>query len=267
MTAIADTTPPAPAPFSRQLWLLSSRILGMAIRDPKVWLPNLLFTTFSLVAYNGFFGGSSAIGGLTGGNYTNFLIPVAILFATLAGGNAGFALVTDVEQGFFRRQLAMPLSRAAIVLGPMIAGAVLVLFQSAVVIALGLAIGARPATGAAGVLVVLGLALVWGLAYAGFSVATSLKADSVQAAQGSAFIFFFLIFLTPLFLPKDQLQDWLQAAVTVNPTTYVLEAMRSLTSDSWSANRLLEGFACAVALAGAMLVWATAVARRVTSPR
>ena len=116
-------------------------------------------------------------------------------------------------------------------------------------------------------LVVLGIALVWGLAYAGFSVATSLKADSARAAQGSAFIFFFLIFLTPLFLPKNQLQDWLQVAVTVNPATYVLEAMRSLTSDSWSAHKLLEGFACALAPAVGMLTWASAVARRVTSPR
>ena len=259
--------PLAPAPFSRQVWLLASRILLMAVRDPKIWLPNLIFACFSLLAYNGFFAGSAAISGVTGGNYTNFLAPVALLFATLAGGHAGFALVTDLEQGFFRRQLAMPLSRGAIVLGPMIAGAVQVLFQATVVMALALAVGARPGTGPAGVVAVLGLTLVWGLAYAGFSVAAGLSAGNAQAAQSSSFIFFFMIFLTPLFLPKDQLQDWLRVAVTVNPATYVLEAMRSLmVGDGWNAQRLLEGLVSASAIAAGMLTWASAVARRATSP-
>lgn len=261
-----QTQPTDAAPFSRQVQLLTGRILMMTVRDPKVWLPNLIFTVFTLLAYNGFFGGSHAITQLTGGNYTNFLLPVSILFATLAGGNAGFALVTDVEQGFFRRQLAMPLSRGAIVLGPMIAGAVQVVFQATVVVGVALLIGARPATGPVGVLVVLVLALVWGLAYAGFSVATGLRTGSAQAAQSSAFIFFFLIFLTPLFLPKDQLQHWLRIAVTVNPATYVLDAMRSLTAHGWSVSKLIEGFAAATAIASAMLAWATAVARRATAP-
>jgi ABC-2 type transport system permease protein len=77
---------------------------------------------------------------------------------------------------------------------------------------------------------------------------------------------FLLVFLSPIFVPKDQLQDWMQVVVTVNPVTHLLEAMRSLSVEGWRSESLLEGFAVALALAAAMLAWSTRVARRATSP-
>jgi ABC-2 type transport system permease protein len=55
-------------------------------------------------------------------------------------------------------------------------------------------------------------------------------------------------------------------AVTANPVTYLLEAMRSLTIEGWRAGPLPRGFAVAGALAAVMLAWSVRVARRVTSP-
>ena len=255
---------PAGAPLRVQVQLLAVRILLKTVRDPMVWLPNLIFSVFLLLAFDGILG--EAVAPLTGGNYLNFLVPLIILMAAFAGGHAGFALVTDKDSGFFRRQLAMPLARPAIVLGPMVAGAIQILVQSVVVLTLALIMGLDPAAGPSGVLLVLALAMLWGLAYAGYTVAMGLKARSAQAAESSTIIAFLVLFLSPIFLPKDDLQEWMQVVVTINPVTYLLEAMRSLTIDGWEAGPLLRGFAVALALAAAMLGWATRVARRVTSP-
>jgi ABC-2 type transport system permease protein len=244
--------------------LLAARILLMTVRDPMVWLPNLIFSVFLLLAFDGILG--DAVAPLTGGNYLNFLVPLIVLMAAFAGGHAGFALVTDKESGFFRRELAMPLARPAIVLGPMVAGAIQILVQSVVVLTLALIMGLDPAAGPSGVLLVLALAMLWGLAYAGYTVAMGLKARSAQAAESSTIIAFLVLFLSPIFLPKEDLQEWMQVVATINPVTYLLEAMRSLTIEGWEAGPLLRGFAVGLALAAAMLGWATRVARRVTSP-
>lgn len=255
---------PVEAPLRVQVRLLAVRILLKTVRDPMVWLPNLIFSVFLLLAFDGILG--EAIAPLTGGNYLNFLVPLILLMAAFAGGHAGFALVTDKDSGFFRRQLAMPLARAAIVLGPMVAGAIQILFQSLVVLTLALIMGLDPATGLAGVVVVLGIAMLWGLAYAGYTAAIGLKAKSAQAAESGTIIAFLVLFLSPIFLPKEDLQEWMQVLVTINPITYLLEAMRSLTIEGWEAGPLLRGFAVGIALAAVMLGWATRVARRVTSP-
>ena len=73
----------------------------------------------------------------------------------LPGAQAGQLLVIDLESGYLRRLQAMPVSRVAIVLAPMLVGAILVLAQAALVLILGLALGAGSTTGPAGVVVVL----------------------------------------------------------------------------------------------------------------
>jgi hypothetical protein len=75
-----------------------------------------------------------------------------------------------------------------------------------------------------------------------------------------------ILFMSPIFVPKEQLQEWMKVVATVNPVTYVLEAMRSLTIEGWQTGQLIRGLAVAAALAIAMLAWGTRVARRVTSP-
>ncbi len=265
MSATAEAAPLRPAPFTRQVRLLSSRVLLEAVRNPAVAIPNLAITVFFLLVYNGAFGDASAVTALAGGNYLNFILPVVILFASLAGGAAGLALVRDIEEGFFRRQLAMPLSRTAIVLGPILAGAVQVVAQAVLILVLGLILGADPETGILGLLVVTALALFWGLGFAGYSVATGLATGNAQAAQSATLIFFPLVFLSPIFLPEDQLQDWLQVAAKLNPTTYVLGGMRSLLIEGWQPEEIAKGFAAAAGFAAAMLAAAVAVARRKTA--
>jgi ABC-type multidrug transport system permease subunit len=146
-------------------------------------------------------------------------------------------------------------------------GAILVVAQAALVVGVGMLLGATSATGLPGLLVVLALPLLWGMAFAGYAVATGLLAGNAAAAQAATFVFFPLVFLAPTFMPREQLQGWLQVAASFNPTTYVLESMRGVLITGWNPGQLASGFAVIGGLCVAATIWATRVARRTTSRR
>ena len=111
---------------------------------------------------------------------------------------------------------------------------------------------ADPATGLPGLLVVIGLAILLGTGFAGFTVSAALGSGSAAATQGASFIFFPLTFLAPTFVPLDLLDGWLKTAARINPITYVLEAMRELINHSWDGTTLWQGVLACLLLAGAM---------------
>ncbi len=245
---------------------LYRRLLRQALRDPSTYV-NVLLSLFFLAVYTGAFGDAQAIERLTGASFLTFILPLSILNAAITGSAAGQVLVADLESGYLRRLLSLPVPRSALVLAPMLLGATLVLVQATLVLAVGLLVGADLEAGPAGGLVVLALALLWGLAFGGYSVATGLLAGNAAGAQTAVFIFFPLTFLAPTFLPREQLQGWLEVVAAANPTTYVLEAMRAMLIDGWDAGALAAGFGVVGALCLLSLVWATRVAGRITARR
>ena len=268
MTEIPELTaaPAKPAPLATQVRLLTVRLIRKVLREPAVTIPNLAISAFFLFTYNGAFGSSgvTSFPGV-GGNYLNFILPVTVLFSSISGGAAGLTLVQDLETGYFRRQLSMPLSRSAIVLAAIMLGAIQVLVQACLIMTIGLIMGADPATGIGGIFALLGFALLWGMGFAGYSVATGLKTGNAQAAQAATFIFFPLMFLAPVFLPMNELAAWIQAVAKVNPTTYMLEAMRSVMIQGWVTSALLKGLLAGGLFAVITLTAAVRVARSKTS--
>lgn len=243
---------------------LYGRLLRVQLRSPETFA-NALIALFFLAVYTGALGEPEAIERLVGADFLTFVLPISIISAAISGSAAGQALVADLESGYLRRLLTLPVSRTALVLAPMLVGATLVVVQSGLVLAVGIAAGANVEAGALGVLVVLGLALGWGMAFAGYSVATGLLAGTAAAAQSATFVFFPLTFLAPVFLPRDQLVGWLETAAALNPTTYVLEGMRSVMIVGWEADVLAAGFGVLAALCVLSLLWAARVASRATA--
>jgi hypothetical protein len=98
-------------------------------------------------------------------------------------------------------------------------------------------------------------------------VATGLLAGNAAGAQTAVFIFFPLIFLAPTFLPREQLQGWLEvvARPTRRPTSWRRCARCSSTGGTPA--RWRRGFGVVGALCVLSLVWATRVAGRITARR
>ena len=119
--------------------------------------------------------------------------------------------------------------------------------------------------GSAGLVLVLLFAFLWGMAFAGYAVFIALKTKNGAAAEAATFAFFPLIFLSTTFVPKAYIgATWLKWAATVNPTTYIYDAMRSLLIDGWKARPLLIGLGVILAFATLTGALALRQARRAT---
>ena len=97
----------------------------------------------------------------------------------------------------------MPISKWAIILSPMLIGALRVLVQAGLIMVIGKFIGADPAVGTVGFFVVLSIAFLWGMGFAGYSVAAGVRSGSSQGAQAASFLFFPALFLAPTFVPRE----------------------------------------------------------------
>jgi ABC-2 type transport system permease protein len=245
--------------------LMVKRSLRNSLRAPAALIPNIAISVFFLFVFNS---GLSSVANLPGfkGSYLAFIIPVSIVSASVGGaGSAGQLLIRDVESGYFTKLLLTRSSRLALVWGPMIAGAALLVAQVILILLLGLALGLKSATGVGGLLVVLVFAFLWGMAFAGYAVAVSLKTRNAAAAEAATFAFFPLIFLSTTFVPKAYIgATWLKWAATVNPTTYIYDAMRSVLIDGWKAQPLLIGLGVVLSFATLTGFLALRQARRAT---
>jgi ABC-2 type transport system permease protein len=80
-----------------------------------------------------------------------------------------------------------------------------------------------------------------------------LRARSVAATSNGSMIFFPLLFLTPNFVPRDMLTRPMEIAATVNPVTYLVEALRSLILEDLEWGTILPGFGVVAGLGLVML--------------
>jgi ABC-2 type transport system permease protein len=245
--------------FFVDTWVQTIRQLTVILRNPFIFLPNIMISLFFLLVYQG---GLSSIANMPGfsGSYLAFILPVSIVSAAIGGsGGAGQSLVRDLENGYFSRLLLTPATRIAIVLGPMIAGMIQLLVQTILILIVAMFLGLESAAGAAGLVVVIALAAGFGLAFAGYSVGVSLRAKNAQASQAGTFIFFPLIFLSSTFVPLEFIEaEWLKFVAQINPTTYIFEGMRAVLIDGWQWGPVLQallaiGIMCAVTITFASL--------------
>ncbi len=253
--------------LTRQIFLLVVRSLTSLSRTPEALLPPVAISIFFLIIYQSTLGKASGFIPGIGGSYLGFILPLSIVSGSLSGsGIAAQNLVRDIERGYFDKLLLTPVRRAALLLAPILAGAVILGIQAAIVVSVGMLLGLKPATGLLGVLVIIGLGIFLGIGFAGFTVSAALGSGSAAATQGASFLFFPLTFLAPTFVPLSLLSGWLEVAAKINPITYVLEAMRALLNSGWDARAIGTSLLACFILAIAMYALA-AFALRVRTRR
>jgi ABC-2 type transport system permease protein len=111
------------------------------------------------------------------------------------------------------------------------------------------------------------LSLTISLAFGGIGAFVALRAGTGEAVQSVFPLFFALLFLSSMSLPRDLIAiDWYRTVATWNPVSYMLEGIRSLVIAGWDGEALALGFACAggiaaIALAAAAVSLRTRMAR------
>ncbi len=223
-------------------WYLMLRSLRETARQPAIEITNIFIPMFFFAVTVG------AIGNVAGRafgvtNYTAFQMPVAILQAVAgAAGASGLGMVTDIERGYFDKLLLTPTPRLALVFGRLAADGVRVMVLTALILVAGLIAGSGMESGVIGIIVIVLMGGLFGLAYAGIGMAIALKTGSAQAAQTGFLIFFPLLFLSPAFAPKEVFSGWLEFLATINPVTYILEGMRDLVLGGYDVQSMAAAF-------------------------
>jgi ABC-2 type transport system permease protein len=120
-------------------------------------------------------------------------------------------------------------------------------------VVLALPFGVSVASGPIGFLLLLVMTSLWAVVFAGFMQLIALKTRSAAATNSGGLIFFPLLFLTPNFVPRDLLTRPMEIAATLNPVTYVMEALRALILQPLQWAPLARGFGV-VAVLGVLMV-------------
>jgi ABC-2 type transport system permease protein len=238
-----------------QTWVLGQRALREAARTPEALLPTLFIPLFFLVVNVGQAGKifpAASTSFLHGQGYGAFQLPSSLLLAG-SFGSAALFLVEDIEGGYFDKLRASPVPRTAIVLGRLIAESVKGLFIATGLVVLALIFGISIASGPAGFVILIALTALWSVVFVGFMQLIALKTRSAAATQSAGLVFFPLLFLTPNFVPRHLLEKPMEVAATLNPVTYVMEAIRSLILQDFVWGTILRGFGV-VAVLGALMI-------------
>jgi ABC-2 type transport system permease protein len=238
-----------------QAWLLGQRALREGWRTPDALLPTLFIPLFFLVVNVGqaakIFPGETT-GFLHGQGYGAFQLPSSLLLAA-SFGTAALFLVEDIEGGYFDKLRAAPVSRTAIVMGRLIAELVKGVLIATAIVVLGIVFGISIASGPLGFVLLVGLTALWSVVFVGFMQLIALKTRSAAATNSAGLVFFPLLFLTPNFVPRDLLTRPMEIAATLNPVTYVMEALRSLILRDLVWSEILPGFAV-VLVVGVLMI-------------
>jgi len=241
MNSRTDRIVPRHAGFWSDLSSVALRALRLASRDLEAIIPGMAVPLFFLIVNIGSLQ-SFVEGNLPPGfDFKGFQLPVSVIFAVTGISRAG-SLVVDVQDGYFDRLLLTPVSRTTLLIGLMIADLAVVMVMIVPVLILGFIIGVGFETGILGMLVFILIGASWGIAFTGFPYAIALRTGNPTAVNNAFLLFFPFAFLTTAYVPKEQLTGWLSVAANFNPTTYLLEGMRTLILQGWDSTAILQAF-------------------------
>jgi len=242
-----------------RLWPVASgvawRTLKNVFTNPSILLPSLAFPLFFFTA---FAGGLSQVERVPGFDfepgYTSFQFCFVLVQSAAFGGVfTGFGIARDFENGFARRLLLAAPNRTGIVLGYVLTAAVRWALTATVLTVVALAAGMNVFGGPVDVFGMYALALLINAAGILWASGVAMRFRTMQAGPVMQMPVFLTLFFAPVYVPLDLLSGWIEALATLNPLTYVLEAVRSMLAGE--EVHVLLAFGLAVALIGCFGAW------------
>jgi ABC-2 type transport system permease protein len=189
--------------------------------------------------------------------YLDYVAP-AILLMTVAAAVQGTAIAVamDMTGGIIDRFRTMPIARSAVLTGHVLASLVQTLVSIAIVLAVAIGLGFRPAAGpldwlaAVGLLVLFAFALIW------LATALGLAAKSVETASNTPMFLTFLPFLGSGFVLVATLPEGLEQFARYQPFTPVTDTLRGLLTGAPVGANAVAAVAWSVGIAAVSFLWA-----------
>ncbi len=216
----------------RAAWVVTRREL-LRFRQDKARMVTMLLQPLLFIFVMG-----TGLGTIvdTGGetSFATFLFPGVLATSVLfTAAFAGISLVWDREFGFLREMMVAPISRASIIWGKCLGGAIVATGQSLVLLALLGTVGIpySPAL----ILQLIGCLFIGALLLTSLGVLLSTRIRTIQGAMPMLQLLITpMMFLSGSLFPLGGLPAWLSVVTRLNPLTYVVQPMRHFSLEHLS---------------------------------
>lgn len=205
--------------------------------------------------------GMGALVGRVGGNdYLSFMLPGILALTALGGAvGGGMALLDERLRGIMKEYLVAPIPRLSILLGNAASTVTKALFQAAIILVVGALMGARVTANPLGWLALIVLLTLFTLGFAGIALAFAARSSSIMGYHGLIFLFNLpLLFASNALYPLVGMPGWIRTIALLNPTTYLIDALRALSFGGAATLALPLSFAVTAlfaALGIALALW------------
>jgi ABC-2 type transport system permease protein len=211
-------------------WLMIKRSSQHIVRNTDQLLGTFFQPIMFLVLFSAVFGGAITKALPPGESYLNFLM-AGIIVQTIAFGSTttATAVCNDLQKGIVDRFRSLPMSNIAVLNGHVVSDLLRNSISTLVMIVAGLVIGFRPHASAVQWVEVVGIILLFTLAFSWLAAIVGVMAKSVEAVQWLTFVFIFpLTFASTAYVPSAGMGRLLKAFALNQPVTQIVEAIRAL---------------------------------------
>ncbi|MEX0594486.1 MAG: ABC transporter permease [Patescibacteria group bacterium] len=241
--------------FFSDWYYLSIRNIKLIWRPLLALLPPFFMPIFFFAVNSLSLSALAQVPGFPDVSYKDFIAPVAIFTAIFfSAGNAGIELVQDIQSGYFKKLIIMPINRLAIVLAKLTEIAVQSLGQGIVMLILLLAWGVTIKAGFLGVLAIFGILMLFAMAWSCIGMIFALRTQNARLVQSMFILVFPLLYLTTSQSPRELLPATFARVTDFNPVTYIIEGIRALVLQGWGSPAIWEAF---LAAGGMFVVFVT----------
>jgi ABC-2 type transport system permease protein len=230
-----------------QTVVLARRSIVRTVRQPALVFFPLVFPVILLAVNSGGLKAETHLPGFPTSSFFAFALAVPFVQgALLATVNANVEFARDVQSGFLNRLALTPVRSLVLLVGQLGGLLAIAVVQAVFYLAIGLAFGVRLKSGVAGGVVLLVLEVFIALAFASLGCWAALRTGSTEAVQGLFPAFFVFLFISSMNIPRNLIEtSWFRWLATINPVSYLIEAVRSLVITGWDPEALGLGFAVA----------------------
>jgi len=177
---------------------------------------------------------------------------------------SGMSIVWDRRLGFLDKVLSTPVPRGAIIFAKVLNATLRAMFQATIILALAYLLGLQVSSTFTPLNILGVYAAIFMLSVGLSSVFLAFSLRSTRMERPMQFVSLItmpLMFASNTFFPVSSMPDWMQAIASVNPMTYMTDAVRQLTILPLDTSALITDFtylgvfAAVLATIGVVLSW------------
>jgi ABC-2 type transport system permease protein len=196
--------------------------------------------------------------------YIQYLLPgilvQTIMFITVY---TGVGLNSDIQKGLYDRFRSLPMWQPSPLMGMLLGDVFRYSIAGALIVIVGLILGFRPDGGAIGIILAMGLVLVFAFALSWPWIIVGMLVKTPESVMTVSFVFMMPItFASDIFVKLETMPGWMQTVVGANPVTILARASRGLMHGSVAAVDVLLIFVWALGIVAVSTPIATHLYRK-----